>query len=87
MDAEKMLGNSYGGIEFQGGEQSIHRVLILYRVDKDHPMGQKGVEVAFEIKKTGRSLGWLIFQMDMGFVRSEYGIDEEGLKKFRFKKS
>ena len=84
---KKAIGYSYAAIEFQRGEQSVHSVLSLYHRDKDHPMGQKGLEVAFEIKKGVQRLGWLIFQMDMAFVGREYGIDEEGLKAFKFKKS
>ena len=84
--SKKAIGYSYAGIKFQRGEQSVHSVLSLYHRDKDHPMGQKSLEVAFELKKGVQLLGWLIFQMDMAFVEREYGIDEEGLKAFRFKK-
>lgn len=86
IDAEIMVGHSYAGIEFQGSDDSIHSVLSLYHVDKDHPMGQKSLEIAFEVKKDNQPLGWLIFQMDIDFIEREYGVDEEGLKAFRFKK-
>ena len=61
-------------------------MLTLYRVDKDHPMGHKGIEITFEMNKDDHFLGWLVFQMDMDLLGQEYGIDEEGLKRFQFKK-
>lgn len=82
-EAGSLIGNSYAGIPFQGREESLFRILVLYRPDKDHPMGQKGVEVAFEMKKDGRTMGWLIFQMDMEFLEETYEIDEEGLKRLQ----
>lgn len=81
-----MLGNSYTGIDFQGNDRSLHRILVVYRVSKDHPMGRKGLEIACEIQKGDRFLGWLIFQMDVDLLRESYGIDEAGLKKFQFEK-
>jgi PAS domain S-box-containing protein len=78
-----LIGNSYAGIPFQGGEQSRFRILVLYRADKDHPMGKKGVEIAFEMQKDGRSLGWLLFQLDMECLEDNYEIDEEGLKRLQ----
>jgi len=77
------IGNSYAGIPFQGSEQSLFRILVLYRADKEHPMGQKGIEIAFEMEKDGQFLGWLVFQMDMRCLKDNYGIDEEGLKRLQ----
>jgi PAS domain S-box-containing protein len=85
-DYKKSIGYSYAAINFQSRKESVHSVLSLYHRDKDHPTGQKSIEVAFEIKRRGEPLGWLLFQMDMGFIEREYGIDEEGLKAFQFKK-
>jgi len=87
MEATKMVGSSYAGIEFQGSEGSLHRVLTLYRTDKDHPMGYKGIEIAFEMNKDSQFLGWLIFQMDVDLLEKAYGLDDEGLKRFEFKES
>ena len=84
-DVSHMLGSSYAGIAFQDSEGSIHKALCLYRANKDYPMGRKSVEMAFEIKKRDRRLGWLIFQMDMDRLRKTYGIDETNLKQFYFK--
>lgn len=85
-DAIKMVGSSYASIEFKGSERSLHRVLTVYRTDNEHPMGHKGIEVSFELNKDNQFMGWLIFQMDVDLLVQEYGIDEEGLKKFDFNK-
>ena len=82
----KMLGESYAAINFKGDESSIHRVLTLYRTDKDHPMGHKGIEMAFEIYKEDLFLGWLLFQMDTDLLSREYGIGEDDLRTFQFKR-
>jgi PAS domain S-box-containing protein len=82
-EAGALIGNSYAGITFQGGEQSLFRILVLFRPDKEHPMGRKGVEIAFELSKEGRPLGWLLFQMDMKTLAEIYEIDEEGLKRLQ----
>ena len=86
-DISKMIGSSYSGIEFRGSESSLHRVLTLYRADKDHPMGQKGIEVAFEMRKGDLFLGWLILQMDVEYIHSRYNINEKDLEEFKFKKN
>ena len=78
------VGSSYGGIEFQGSEDSVHSVLVLYRPDEAHPMGKRGLEVAFELEKQGKTLGWLLFQMDMACLKDNYGVDEEDLSRFQF---
>jgi PAS domain S-box-containing protein len=85
--SSEMIGSSYAGIEFQGDERSLHRVLTLYRTDKDHPMGRKGIEVAFEMSKDNKLTGWLIFQVDPELLDNIYGVNEDDLKKFQFKKS
>jgi PAS domain S-box-containing protein len=86
IDLTGMIGSSYSGIEFQGKESSLHSVLTVYRTNKDHPMGYKGIEIAFELRRKGRSLGWLVFQMDTELLVREYGTDEQRLKKFQFDK-
>ena len=79
-NAQTMIGTSYTGIDFQGSEKSLYRVLLLYRADKDNPMGRKGIEIAFDLKEGERSIGWLLFQMDMHCTESHYEVDEEGLR-------
>jgi PAS domain S-box-containing protein len=82
-EAGALIGNSYAGIPFWGEQQSLFRILVLYRPDKAHPMGQKGIELAFKMEKNGMLLGWLIFQMDMKCLKDNYEIDEEGLKRLQ----
>ncbi len=84
LDESTLLGSSYGGISFRGGQKSPHSVLTVYRANEEHPMGWKAVEVAFELEKGGRFLGWLVFQMDMDLVQREFRVDEEDLKAFQF---
>ena len=50
-------------------------------------MGEKGIEVAFEMHKDDHFFGWLIFQMNVEALSSKYSMDERNLEKFRFKKS
>ena len=82
-NAQAMIGTSYTGIAFQGSENALYRVLVLYRADKDHPMGRKGIEVAFELKESARDIGWLIFQMDVDCMKANFEVDEEGLKNLQ----
>jgi hypothetical protein len=86
ISAGDMIGNSYAAIEFQGSEDSLHKVLTVYRTEKDHPMGKKGVEIAFELYKDKAFMGWLVFQMDMDSMTDTYGIDDKNLKKLHFDK-
>jgi PAS domain S-box-containing protein len=82
----EMIGSSYAGIAFEGSEKSLHRVLTLYRIDKDHPMGSRGIEITFEMEKDNRFLGWSVFQMNMDVLETVYVIDIDSLKKFQFNK-
>ncbi len=86
-DHKRILGTTYSGISFKGSENSLHKVLVLYRTDEKHPMGYKNVELGFELNLKDRFIGWLLFQMDMDFIQRVYGMDEKDLEKFRFKKS
>ena len=85
-DVIGMIGSSYKAIKFEGNEDSLHKVLTVYRADKNHPMGKKEVEIAFELRKDNEFLGWLVFQMDMELLRKIHGIDIESLKEFEFEK-
>jgi PAS domain S-box-containing protein len=78
------VGSSYGGIAFQGSENSLYSVLVLYRTDEAHPMGKRGLEIAFELKREGKTLGWLLFQMDMACLNHAYCVTEEDLRRFQF---
>lgn len=85
-DNSGMIGSSYAAIEFKDSETSLHKVLILYRTDKNHPLGKKGVELAFELEQNDKFIGWLIFQMDMDQLKKNLGIDLEDLRKLQIKK-
>ena len=85
-DLNATLGSSYAAIEFRGSETSGHKVLTLYRKDKNHPMGKKGVEIAFELHQKDAIWGWLVFQMDMDVLKENHGIDTEGLEELQFEK-
>ena len=79
-----MSGSSYEDIKFQGRQDSLHRVLTLYRSDKDHPMGKKGIEMAFELRRDDIFLGWLLFQMNAEQLETVHGLDVEQLTEFQF---
>jgi PAS domain S-box-containing protein len=78
------INSSYKGIDFEDGKNATPSVLTLYRADKDHPMGQKSIEIAFEMNKKNRRIGWLIFQLDLHRLKTDYGTDVSGSKKFIF---
>jgi len=78
------INSSYKGIDFEDGKNATPSVLTLYRADKDHPMGQKSIEIAFEMNKKNRRIGWLIFQLDLHRLKTGYGTDVSGSKKFVF---
>jgi PAS domain S-box-containing protein len=82
-DAQTVIGTPYTGIDFQGSEKSLYRLLVLYRADKDNPMGRKGIEIAFDLRGNERTIGWLLFQMDMDCMKTNYDVDEEGLKNLQ----
>ncbi len=81
--AHAMLGTSYAGIAFRGDEGSPHRVLSVYRPDAEHPLGAKGIEIAFPIADRDGGDGWLLFQFDVARLREDYRIDEQQLARFR----
>jgi methionine-rich copper-binding protein CopC len=78
------IKSSYKGINFEDSKNATHSVLTLYRADKNHPMGQKSIEIAFEMNKNNHRIGWLIFQLDLHRLKTNYGTDVSGLKQFNF---
>jgi hypothetical protein len=48
-------------------------------------MGQRAVEIAFELKKDGVLQGWLLFQMDLKCLKDTYGVEEHDLRTFQFR--
>lgn len=77
-------GSSYSGITFQEAGESLHRMLTVYRSDTSNPMGQKRIEVAFELRNETGLIGWLVLQMDMRVLKDTYDADEKTLRDFRF---
>ena len=86
LDIAGMLGSSYAAIDFTGSDTSLHKVLTLYRTDESHPMGKKGVEIAFELQRNEAHLGWLVFQIDMDLLRKIHGVGMEDLMELQFDK-
>ena len=82
-NAQAVIGTPYTGIEFRGSEDSLYRVLVLYRADKENPMGRKGIEIAFDLKENERTIGWVVFQMDVDCLKTNFEVDEEGLKNLQ----
>jgi hypothetical protein len=81
-----MIGSSYAAIKFEGNQDSLHKVLTVYRSEKEHPMGKKSTEIAFELYKNNAFIGWLIFQMNMDLLTNTYDIDIKDLEKLHFDK-
>lgn len=79
-----VVESRYDHITFQDIKTSTHSILTLYRPDAENPMGSRAVEIAFEMKKGGDLLGWLVFQMDMDRLRKKFDVDEETLRQFQF---
>ena len=85
---ETIVGSSYSGIKFRGDETTSHKLLTLFRADKENPMGAKGVEIAYEMRQeAGEITNWLIFQLEMKHLDREYGITTKILSKIKFQKN
>jgi PAS domain S-box-containing protein len=83
-----IIGSSYSGIKFKANQTASYKILTLFRSDKEHPMGAKGVEIAYEIRKEdGEISNWLIFQLEMEHLDREFGINTKILSKIDFKKN
>ena len=84
-DKAAIIDSSYSGIKFKGDEEAAYKLLTLFRSDKEHRMGTKGVEIAYEIRQeNGEITNWLIFQLEMEHLDREYGIDTKILSKLVF---
>jgi PAS domain S-box-containing protein len=85
--ASAIIGSSYSGIKFNGNEEAAYKLLTLFRTDKEHRMGAKGVEIAYEIRQeNGEITNWLIFQLEMEHLDREYGIDTKILSGIDFQR-
>ncbi len=78
---QSLIGSNYSGVKFScaGGVC----LLNIYRIDEQHPMGARCSELAFQIKDRTSS-GWLVFQLDMGYLKREFGIDKKILAGISF---
>jgi len=84
-EVKDVIGTSYSSIKFRGKEDSSHKIITLFRAKKENPMGEKGVEIAYEIRQgDGDTTNWLIFQLEMEHLNREYGIDTKILSKIEF---
>jgi PAS domain S-box-containing protein len=86
IESHEFVGQNYTGIPFRGEESSPHKVITLYRSVKGSPMGRRGIEIAFELIRNKEKIGWLILQMDVELLKSEYGIYARTLQMFEFKR-
>lgn len=77
-------GTSYGGIPFEKIKDSSHHVLVVYRTDQEHPGGEKGIEIAFEMIRENQPEGWLVLQLDVDRLAGEYNADETALRRLQF---
>lgn len=79
-----LVGTNYSGIKFRGPAEAPYKLLSLFRVEKEHPMGVKGVELAFDLQLSPDRPGWLLFQLDGDKLEQEFGMDEDILAKLDF---
>ncbi len=83
-----IIGSNYSGIKFKGNVETAYKFLTLFRADKNHPMGAKEVEIAYEIRQeNGEITNWLIFQLEIEHLDREFGINTKILSKIDFKKN
>lgn len=83
-DAASMIGNTYARLNFEGRPDSLHKVLNVYRREVGQPSSHRVLEMAFEVKRKGQTLGWIVFQMDMDLLKKHKQLNEAALKNFRF---
>jgi PAS domain S-box-containing protein len=86
--AANRAGTTYAHIRLPSqGDESIHRVLVLYRKTKGNPGGEKCIEIAFKLisQKTGNHRGWMVFQMNKQKLNDLYSQTVEDMKLYQFK--
>ena len=84
LSSSSIIGTSYKGIDFERDRSETHIVLTLYRSTRQHPMGIKSNELAFEMSTDNQNKGWLVFQLDRTSLKNEYHVDEAFLKNLSF---
>ena len=75
--AMSLVGTTYSGLKFRGSEKAAARLVSLFRTDAEHPMGEKGVEIAFDLRLPPDRPSWLLFQLDYDKLEQEFGLDED----------
>ena len=79
------VNSHYGGIKFAGDPKKNFKVLNLYRSDPESPKEGKSTELAIEMKDPQNKVtGWLVFQLDMKALETEYGISQKMLSQMTF---
>lgn len=75
-------GSNYSGISFKGDDSSPYKLLSLFRSNKNHHLGVKGTEIAYQFQNGDQ--GWLVFQLDIEQLERESGIDQRTLEDMEF---
>ena len=83
--ARRMVGTSYGRLNFQGPGDSLHKVLSVYRTHPDKPGSYRSLEMAFAVNKNGQQLGWLVFILDADELKKTFDADESTLLHFKYR--
>jgi len=81
-EGAEMAGSSYAGVTFRDCPQSRAKLLVVYRPDKQHPMGRQGVEMAFELRsRDEQPQGWVLFQLDQTRLEKELNLNKATLSE------
>jgi hypothetical protein len=85
-DLERLVGSTYGRVELAAPEGRGHRVVTVYRLEPRSGESRRRVELAFECRREGALLGWLVFQMDLAKLASD-GLDAGDLRGLSFQRA
>lgn len=85
-ELKDIVNTSYSGISFDQDPDRPYSLLTLYRATRKNPMGSKAVEMAFDLAKNEKLLGWLVFQVDLENLEKKYNVNEKDLKELPFEK-
>lgn len=77
-------GSTYANLHFEGPENSLHKLVVLYRTSPRHPGGLRSLEVALELRDQGRALGWLLLPINLDHLKERYGMEEQALAGLHF---
>jgi PAS domain S-box-containing protein len=82
---EELVGSTYGRVKLAPDKGSVHKVLTVYRLDPASGQGRQRVELAFECRREGERLGWVVFQMDMAKLADD-GLAAGDLQGMSFRR-